>query len=119
MSCSCENRPSVFRESWPHAKREYRCVECLRCITVGELHHNVWGVWDGKQESFRICMHCESVVRKAESTQGFCRLFGELRNEFENWSYPPLWVQRAIYGLRHQWQFRGKPMRLIVEVPAP
>lgn len=56
----CET-PSVYREQAYVARKAHVCEECGRIIVIGELYQSVWGVWEGRGETFGTRAECWEV----------------------------------------------------------
>lgn len=72
---SDENGPSVFREKRTKARKVHKCSECEGEIAVGEVYRNIFGVWDGEYNVFKICEPCEQLrarIKQHELAEG-CR----------------------------------------------
>ncbi len=82
MPCSCGTRydidyPELYHESFPVAKKEYKCCECGEPIKPGQKHHAATGFWEGDWLTYRTCMTC---YRIREDYCGGEFVFGELRD---------------------------------------
>ena len=53
--------PDVFRETFPRARKDYRCCECGERIAPGYRHHLATGKWAGEWLSYRTCGGCHDV----------------------------------------------------------
>lgn len=79
--------PSVLNETSPRAKKLHRCSECYRTITIGETYLRVFGVWDERPATYKICQHCESVRAWLMVVCGGY-IFGQVLEELvEHWEY--------------------------------
>jgi hypothetical protein len=59
MECFCDyESPAVYSATTPKARKEHQCSECSRAVIVGEQYERVWGVWDGRQDTYRTCQRC-------------------------------------------------------------
>ena len=78
--CSCDyDLPSVFRESWPTAKRPHACCECGSSIDPGEKYYRASGVWNKERSTHHMCMVCRSVLNEAEAEiDDLCICLGQL-----------------------------------------
>lgn len=74
--CDCE-RPEVYREETPRARKPHRCCECRRVINPGEQYHVAFGVWNGDPRRFKWCAQCHAL-RVTLDESGGCACFGEL-----------------------------------------
>lgn len=43
------------------ARKQHECFECGDPIEVGEKYEYVSGIWDGKPDSFKVCLACEAI----------------------------------------------------------
>ena len=83
-SCSCDygsmEYPEFISETWPRARKAYKCCECGETIKVGEKHQSITGKWDGEILTYRTCEICAKI------RDDFCRCapFTYLREEFMN-----------------------------------
>lgn len=50
--------PEFCHDSTPRAKKEYKCCECGRTISIGEKYGKARGVWNGEFQTFKTCEHC-------------------------------------------------------------
>ena len=69
MNCACiggeydgEGWDYEPTESYPVAKKNWRCGECGRVIPVGEKYFCHIGKWNGKFKVDRTCLDCRSVT---------------------------------------------------------
>lgn len=69
--------PSVYEEKFPIARKEHKCCECQKTITVGQKYEFFKGCWNGKWQKFRTCMDCHEL-RLDMSDHGEWPPFGEL-----------------------------------------
>jgi hypothetical protein len=51
--------PSFYKKETRKARKEYRCFECKRKITVGETHGYAFGIYEGDPREHRFCDVCE------------------------------------------------------------
>ena len=80
MSCDCwdYDPPSVYRDELRRAKKPYKCCDCNTAINPGEQYGYVFGVWDGRAGTFRLCVLCEDMRRQCEFA---CVPLGELADD--------------------------------------
>ncbi len=57
-ACYCDGLPSVIRVATRKARKPHKCGECGRLIQPGETYEHVWGVWDGRPDTFKTCSGC-------------------------------------------------------------
>ncbi len=115
--CYSGDTAEVYRESWVHARRHYRCDECRRDIAPGERHEYVFMVFEGDPSQWRTCAHCR-VAQEWLSIVCYTWLTGGLAYEMEeHWdeasdSTNPihadrLFLGRMRVGIRRRWRARG------------
>lgn len=82
MECACIDNENDFdgwdyepTESFPIAKKNWKCGECRRTIPIGEKYSCHTGKWMGKFVIDRTCMDCRSVTEHL-----FC-----------SWTYGMVW----------------------------
>ena len=75
--------PSVYRESFPKAKKEHICYECHRPILPGEKYHFAEGCWVGKFSRFKTCYSCNEL-RHELKYEGDYAPFGQLADWANN-----------------------------------
>lgn len=57
--CYCDfDPPSVYSVTKPAARKAHKCGECGGPINPGQRYERVWGIWDGRQDTFRTCALC-------------------------------------------------------------
>jgi hypothetical protein len=61
------DRPSVYSETWHKARKPHKCSECYAPIPVGVRYLNVFGVWDGDAETFRVHAECDELRTVVEN----------------------------------------------------
>lgn len=59
--CDPDETCTVLSKTTPIARKEHKCTECRRKITVGEYYLREVTVFDGKVETWKTCMDCESI----------------------------------------------------------
>jgi len=79
--CECHDYdpPEFFRERSCKARKPHKCCECLRTIENGETYQNTSGKWDGRLETFKICLGCIDLAKRLGVT---CWCFGQLMDDF-------------------------------------
>ena len=96
--------PTVFNQRLVKAKKQHRCCECGRAINPGSRYQTTFGIWDGRAETFAMCLLCydlrgvvariekESGCDPNESTPPFTALYEALRNGGDDGEghYPPV-----------------------------
>lgn len=64
--CSCiyvetVDGPSCSKEETRKARKIHKCCECHKEIKKGQKYQYESGIWDGKPESYKICLDCLSM----------------------------------------------------------
>ena len=84
--CDEGERPEFAKETFPVARKQYRCCECGSDIDKGEKHQCIRGLWDNFQ-TFRTCLICANVrasaVRELDYNIPFECLYELVGSEFE------------------------------------
>ncbi len=81
MKCDCRcdmydfDPPEFYSESYPVAKKAYKCCECGESILPGQKYHKAVGKWCGDFDVYRTCAVCDKI-RRDFCPSGF--VFGEL-----------------------------------------
>lgn len=75
--CDCE-APSVYRESFPRARKQYQCCECEAFIQPGDQYRHTFGVWDGEPGTYRTCLPCAELGSVFAYVTGRCLCYGGL-----------------------------------------
>ena len=85
MTCYCDydSMPSMYSETWHKAKKDHRCCECGKTISVGQQYQRVVGVWDGDFSSYKTCERCAGL--RDALAEVSCPTFGGLQDEY--WNY--------------------------------
>ena len=72
--------PSVYRKDYIRARKQHTCSECKGYIAPGDTYQYTFGVWDGRADVFKTCIHCCVPQRwLLEECDGF--LHGDLYSE--------------------------------------
>jgi hypothetical protein len=64
------------------AKKEHKCEECGKIINIKENYIYVSGISDGEPTSYKLCLECEELYKKAYKLKNVCAsniCFGEVR----------------------------------------
>jgi hypothetical protein len=65
MRCDCSvdvvEEPTLYRETWPRARRLYMCCECGDKIHTGEQYQCTTGLWEDEWATYRTCMLCAKI----------------------------------------------------------
>ena len=48
----------IWETTTPKAKKEYKCIECLGVIPVGEKYYKISSLYDGSWMHYRFCQPC-------------------------------------------------------------
>ena len=68
MMCGSSGEgPSAYWETYPKARKEHTCCECLSVIAKGEKYQLFEGVWDGEFSRYRTCLICADVRDTVQS----------------------------------------------------
>jgi hypothetical protein len=54
----CNDDVVFYRDSLRHAKKQYSCGECERCIEPGERYRYTFIIYDGEARSEYTCFQC-------------------------------------------------------------
>jgi hypothetical protein len=83
IACYCDfDPPSVCRQETRYARKTHRCCECGRAIKPGERYEHVWGIWDGRPDTFKTCHICVSLREYvAAHVPCFCWNYENMREE--------------------------------------
>ena len=82
--CVCDyDAPSVYRRTEVKAARkEHKCEECRRKIKPGESYELVFGMWDGRADTFKTCAHCLALREWVKAhVPCFCWAHGNIRED--------------------------------------
>jgi hypothetical protein len=78
--CDCGDGPETYRETRPRARKPHKCCECGRTIQPGEIYRLLWGVWEGRPETYKTCSACQDLDAWAhDQSDCFCPTLGDLR----------------------------------------
>jgi hypothetical protein len=79
MSCYCDfdEYPSVVWRTFPVARKQHICGECLSVIEPGEKYHVYKQVVDNEFQHDKMCMICYEVFQRALKFHK-CICFGQL-----------------------------------------
>jgi hypothetical protein len=114
------------------ARKQHRCDECGRHITVGETYHRHAGVYDGDFFTNASCAHCAVARRIVDSIDNgyYEGYFGGL----DTWVSESLWREpwtvkypdqaaillRLAACFRMDWRFTGsRELMPVPEYPVP
>jgi DNA-directed RNA polymerase subunit RPC12/RpoP len=64
------------------ARKSYKCTECGDEIALGRLYEYTWGVWDGRQSTYRTCARCVNVRDEYFNCGWY---WGQLAEHFMDW----------------------------------
>ena len=82
--CVCDwDPPSLYTSTIVKAARkEHQCEECRRTIKSGESYELVWGMWDGRPDTFKTCSHCLALRDWVKAhVPCFCWAHGNIRED--------------------------------------
>jgi hypothetical protein len=82
--CACDYDPPSIYNCTPvkAARKEHQCEECRRTIRPGEPYELVWGMWDGRSETFKTCSHCLALRDWVKAhVPCFCWAHGNIRED--------------------------------------
>lgn len=57
--------------TFPTARKTYRCEWCGELIKVGERHVKFSGKWEGEFQNWRMHSECHSATSKDDLSEGF------------------------------------------------
>jgi hypothetical protein len=80
--------PEFYYETFPRARKEYRCCECKSPIVKGEEHLHYRGKWDGELGTGRqhlLCRKACMYIRDAFQG-GECIGFGQLAEYWQEYA---------------------------------
>ena len=66
MNCTCidmdvNDYSEVLSDIMPTARKEHRCIECNRAIHIGEKYRKENTIYDGRFETYKTCIDCNSI----------------------------------------------------------
>ena len=53
--------PTLFKRDFVTAKKDHKCTECWKPIFKGEDYTYIWGIWNSKPETYKVCGPCQWV----------------------------------------------------------
>lgn len=63
-----DNPPDLFQQNTVQARKVHRCCECGENIFKGDRYVRTVGVWDGKLETYKTCVDCDSLRDEMATT---------------------------------------------------
>lgn len=57
-----ESPEATLQDGWVSARKPHRCYACRETIRVGDRHHVVVQIYDGKPDRFRHCARCYAIM---------------------------------------------------------
>lgn len=87
IECSCDcsygdgEHCEVYSETFPVARKIYRCCECGQDISLHQKYHKYKGCWSGKWDTYKTCITCYKI-RQEYCFHGY--QFGGLRDALVN-----------------------------------
>lgn len=99
----------LLKDTTPKARKEYKCCECYRIISIGEQYSYHFTVFDGTTTSYRTCRHCV-VVRDIiwHACHGY--IYGEIQEEMREHTIGGYfkghgsWAYRICVGMNRKWR---------------
>lgn len=77
ICCEPDDVCTVLTKSNPTAKKKHKCNECRREIAPGEQYLRETTLFDGKIDTWKTCIDCQSI-RKIFCNDGF--FYGEIKS---------------------------------------
>lgn len=102
--CDPDDMCTVLRTCTPTAMQPHKCDECRREIRKGEQYLREVTLFDGKVETWKTCIDCESI-RKNFFKEGF--FYGEIKAMLHdyvrdgNGDVPESCLTSLTYGARN------------------
>ena len=53
-----------YRQTFPRARKDHRCTECIGVIAKGQIYEFVNGKCDGEMCVFKVCEKCQDLKKK-------------------------------------------------------
>lgn len=78
---------TLWRDTYPFARKDHRCEECGETIARGTKHQLVKQLFDGSWSSTRTCMSCVEI---ADHFTCGSRITGQLWADLEENFYPDM-----------------------------
>lgn len=106
---------TALHEVRRRARREHKCNECGRTISVGEHYHRAGALYNHRWFTYRTCAHCDVLRQWLQANCGgflYCGVledFGEHASEYRVLGW---WKLRVMAGNR--WARKGA----LVPIPA-
>ena len=87
MECACisvgvDDSSEVLSEKTVIARKNYRCSECNEPIKSGCSHVRLVSVYDGKIETKRTCLDCQSVIDKLFCDYYYGMIWENIKDEY-------------------------------------
>lgn len=81
--CECDfDAPSVYSKTAYVARKAHKCTECCRQIQPGERYENVFGIWDGRSDTFKTCPQCLALREWVSAhVPCVCWMHGNIRGD--------------------------------------
>lgn len=82
--CVCDYDPPTLYSATQvkAARKDHKCDECSRTIKPGESYDLVWGIWDGRSDTFKTCSHCIALRDWVKAhIPCFCWAHGHIRED--------------------------------------
>lgn len=118
----CDDRASVWHESYQRAKKEHKCGECHRAIAIGEKYWRVWAVGSDGPFRGKWCDHCGVAQEWLQKECGGSLLGGvheDISEHLEEYRGQKLRRLKVLdIGMRRKWRIkRGPRAGLLMPVP--
>ena len=84
----CDEYATVFKRTYPRARKDHECLECSGVIVRGEQHLRVGMFFDGSWSSWRECQVCEEIGDHFSCGRG--RVAGTLWEDLEENFFPDM-----------------------------
>ena len=110
---------TIFINTIRKARKSHLCNECGRTIARKEPYHFLSGLWDGRFDSYKTCLHCQIGQHWLQrQCRGF--LLGmtqeDLQEHFEE--YEMLSIGKLVVGMKREWQrFDGAGLMKLPTMP--
>lgn len=109
--CDCwENPPTLYECRIVTARKQHKCSECLRIISVGEQYEYVKGLWDGCFSKFCTCNDCTSMRDEIGLK---CYAHGLMMDELDQRDYPGVASVSNFLERRRENYFRNRSEEVI------
>ncbi len=83
-----DNLASLYKTDVRTARKEHVCGECDGSIPVGARYEHVFGIWDGRPDTYKTCSLCVEIRNHFACGKGW--LFGELWSDLRDHFFPDM-----------------------------